>query len=77
MLPAFRLAADIIRCGGFPFTAIHTFEDAGQGRARYRAVALHRDGADRDKHAEMGFEEGCGICPEQPGEVAAALRATA
>jgi uncharacterized protein YndB with AHSA1/START domain len=75
MLPGFRPVADISDCGGFPFTAIHSFEDAGEGRTRYRAVALHRNRADRDAHEKMGFEQGWGTCAEQLGEVAAGLRA--
>jgi len=64
-------------CGGFPFTAIHTFEDAGGGKTRYRAVVLHRNAADRDAHEKMGFHEGWGTCAEQLAEVAKGLGATA
>ncbi|HWT13378.1 MAG TPA: SRPBCC family protein [Allosphingosinicella sp.] len=64
-------------CGGFPFTAILTFEDDGAGRTRYRAVALHRNSADRDTHAKMGFEEGWGTCADQLAEVARGLRVEA
>jgi uncharacterized protein YndB with AHSA1/START domain len=64
-------------CGGFPFTAIHTFEDAGDGKTRYRATVLHRNPADRDAHEKMGFHEGWGTCADQLAEVANDLRATA
>ena len=64
-------------CGGFPFTAIVTFEDEAGGRTRYKAVALHRNAADRDAHEKMGFHEGWGTCAAQLGEVAAALAAKA
>jgi uncharacterized protein YndB with AHSA1/START domain len=64
-------------CGGFPFTAIHTFEDAGGGKTRYRAVVLHRNAADRDAHEAMGFQEGWGTCAEQMAEVARELGAEA
>jgi uncharacterized protein YndB with AHSA1/START domain len=64
-------------CGGFPFTAIITFEDNGDGRTRYKAVALHRNEKDRETHAQMGFQEGWGTCADQLGEVAKALAATA
>ena len=62
-------------CGGFPFTAIMTFEDNGDGRTRYRAVAMHRNAADSEAHAKMGFHEGWGTCADQLGEVAMALAA--
>lgn len=64
-------------CGGFPFTAIVTFEDAGDGKTRYRAIALHRNSADADTHAKMGFHDGWGTCADQLGEVAKGLGATA
>jgi len=60
-------------CGGFPFTAILTFEDSGDGRTLYKAVALHRNAADRDTHAKMGFHEGWGTCADQLAEVARGL----
>lgn len=61
-------------CGGFPFTAIHTFEDASDGKTRYRAVVLHRNAADRDAHDKMGFQDGWGTCADQMAEVAQSLR---
>jgi uncharacterized protein YndB with AHSA1/START domain len=60
-------------CGGFPFTAIHMFEDAGDGKTRYRAVVLHRNAADRDAHEKMGFHDGWGTCAEQMAKVAREL----
>jgi uncharacterized protein YndB with AHSA1/START domain len=62
-------------CGGFPFTAIHTFADAGGGKTHYKATVLHRSAADRDAHAAMGFEDGWGTCADQLGEVARELAA--
>jgi uncharacterized protein YndB with AHSA1/START domain len=59
---------------GFPFTAVHTFDDAGDGRTRYTATTIHKDAADRDKHGQMGFEGGWGTCAEQMAEVARSLR---
>lgn len=64
-------------CGGFPFTAIVTLEETADGKTRYRAVAMHRNEADREAHAKMGFHEGWGTCADQLGEVAAGLGATA
>ena len=63
-------------CGGFPFTAVLTFEDNGDGRTRYKAVALHRNEKDRDTHAQMGFQDGWGTCADQLAEVARSLRET-
>jgi uncharacterized protein YndB with AHSA1/START domain len=60
-------------CGAFPFTAIVTLTDAGEGRTLYRAVAMHANQADRDTHEKMGFHDGWGTCAEQLGEVAAGL----
>ena len=50
---------------GFPFTAIHTFEDAGEGKTRYTATTVHKNAADRDKHEEMGFHDGWGTVTAQ------------
>ena len=61
-------------CGAFAFTAIVTFEDAGDGRTRYRVVAMHASASDRDTHEKMGFLDGWGTVAEQLGEVAAGLR---
>ena len=60
-------------CGAFVFTAIMTLADAGGGRTLYRVVVLHKDRADRDMHAEMGFHDGWGTCAAQLEEVAAGL----
>src|SRR5436305_1481732 len=38
-----------------------------------RAVAMHRNPADAETHAEMGFHDGWGTCADQLGEVAAEL----
>jgi uncharacterized protein YndB with AHSA1/START domain len=73
LLPGWRPAEQIEDCGGFPFTAIVTLDDAGEGRTLYRAVALHRNQAERDAHASMGFEQGWGTCAEQLGEVTSRL----
>ncbi len=77
LLPGYCPAAAIEDCGGFPFTAIVTLEDIGDGRTRYKAVALHRNEADRETHEKMGFQEGWGTCADQLGEVAAGLGANA
>ena len=60
-------------CEAFAFTAIVTFADAGDGRTAYKAVALHKNRADRDTHEKMGFDEGWGTCAAQLEEVARSL----
>ena len=65
---------DATGCGAFPFTAIVILEDSGDGRTRYRAVAMHANRADRDTHEKMGFHDGWGTCADQLGEVAAELK---
>ena len=81
LLPGFRPAPDSETdpddCCSFPFTAIVTLEDAGAGKTRYRAVALHRNRADRDTHESMGFQDGWGTCAAQLEQVAAGLMETA
>lgn len=77
LLPGYRPAGDIEDCGGFPFTAILTFEDTGDGRTRYRAVALHRNAVERETHEKMGFHDGWGTCADQLAEIAAGLGADA
>lgn len=71
LLPGFAPAPAMPEgCGGFPMTAIMTLEDAGEGRTRYTATALHRNEADRDTHAQMGFHEGWGTCADQLEDLA-------
>ena len=64
-------------CEAFPFTAVVTFADAGDGKTLYKAVALHKDVADRDTHEKMGFQEGWGTVAGQLEEFAASLGADA
>lgn len=64
-------------CESFPMTAIATFADAGDGKTAYRAVALHRNAADRDTHAKMGFHEGWGTVATQLEEFAKGLKINA
>ncbi|CAN0656048.1 Polyketide cyclase [Nitratireductor aquimarinus] len=57
-----------------PFmTMILTLEDAGEGKTRYIARALHWSAEDVAVHEKMGFHEGWGQCAEQLEEVAARL----
>lgn len=55
------------------FTAILTFEDAGEGKTRYTAVARHWSEEDAENHKKMGFHQGWGICAGQLEAVAASL----
>ena len=75
--PGYRPAEMGEGCESFPMTAVVTMADAGDGKTLYRAVALHKDKADRDRHAEMGFEDGWGKCAEQLEELAQTLPAHA
>ncbi|MCL6728974.1 SRPBCC family protein [Sphingomonas hankyongi] len=60
-------------CESFPFTAIVTFEDAGNGKTAYRAVAIHKDIADKEAHEKMGFHDGWGTVASQLEEHARSL----
>jgi uncharacterized protein YndB with AHSA1/START domain len=60
-------------CESFPFTAVITFADAGNGRTRYKAVALHKDAADRETHEKMGFHDGWGTVAGQLEQFAQSL----
>ena len=64
-------------CESFPFTALVTFADAGGGKTAYRAVAMHKDAADRDRHEQMGFHDGWGTVADQLGEYANTISADA
>jgi uncharacterized protein YndB with AHSA1/START domain len=64
-------------CESFPFTAIITFADAGDGQTHYKAVALHKDAADCATHEKMGFEEGWGTVAGQLATFARGLRVSA
>lgn len=49
-----------------PFmTAIVTFEDLGDGRTRYTAVARHRNAEAAKSHSDMGFQDGWGTVATQ------------
>lgn len=47
------------------FTGILTFDDAGPGKTRYLARALHWSISDCETHARLGFHEGWGVCADQ------------
>ena len=64
-------------CESFPFTAVVTFADAGNGKTAYKAIALHKDAADRDTHEKMGFQDGWGTVAKQLEEFAQSLRTNA
>ena len=77
LAPEYRPAEMGEGCESFPMTAVITFADAGGGKTHYRAVALHRNAAEREMHEKMGFEEGWGKCAEQLEELAQGLAAEA
>ena len=64
-------------CESFPFTAIVTFADAGNGKTHYKAIALHKDAADKATHEQMGFHDGWGTVADQLGEFAKSLSVSA
>jgi uncharacterized protein YndB with AHSA1/START domain len=64
-------------CESFPMTAIMTFADAGNGKTLYKAVALHKDAADKETHEKMGFHEGWGTTASQLEDLAKSLSVNA
>ncbi|MEH6461154.1 SRPBCC family protein [Chitinimonas sp. JJ19] len=59
LLPGYRPAAE-------PFmSAMLLLDELAGGRTRYRAVAIHRDVAGRQRHEEMGFHQGWGTALDQ------------
>lgn len=57
-----------------PFlTIVLDFEDLGDNRCRYTAVARHWSVEDRKAHEDMGFHEGWAIATDQLAALAATL----
>ena len=57
-----------------PFmTLILTFEEAGPGKTKYTARALHWTVADREEHEKMGFYPGWNQCADQLEELVAKI----
>lgn len=75
--PGYRPAEMGEGCESFPMTAIVTFEDAGNGKTAYRAVALHKDAKDKETHEKMGFHDGWGTVAGQLEEFARNLSVSA
>ena len=75
--PGYRPAEMGEGCESFPMTAIVTFEDAGNGKTAYRAVALHKDAKDKETHEKMGFHDGWGTVAGQLEEYAKSLSVSA
>ena len=73
LAPGYRPAEMGEGCESFPMTAVVTMEDAGDGKTLYRAVALHKSAADRDKHEQMGLHDGWGTVAGQLEEFAQSL----
>ncbi|GAA0567579.1 SRPBCC family protein [Caenispirillum bisanense] len=64
--PAFRPNAET-------FMTVEITMEAVEGGTRYAALVLHKDEADRQKHADMGFFDGWGTCLTQLSELAETL----
>jgi uncharacterized protein YndB with AHSA1/START domain len=71
--PGFRPNVAGEGCEALPFTAVITFADGGNGRTRYKAVALHKDAQDCATHEKMGFTEGWGTVADQLADFARSL----
>ncbi|HOB94152.1 MAG TPA: SRPBCC family protein [Aquabacterium sp.] len=57
-----------------PFmTLILSFDDLGDGRTRYTAIARHWSAEDCKAHEDMGFHQGWGIATDQLAALAATL----
>ena len=57
-----------------PFmTLVLTFDDLGDGRSRYTAVARHWTLEDKQSHEAMGFHQGWGMATDQLAALAATL----
>lgn len=62
------------RPSGRPFMVAEvSFEDAGEGRTRYVARAMHWTEEARKEHESMGFHEGWGAAADQLEELARTL----
>jgi len=77
LAPGYRPAEMGEGCESFPMTAVVTFEDAGNGKTAYRAVALHKDAKDKETHEKMGFHDGWGTVAGQLEEFAKSLKVSA
>ena len=55
-------------------TAILTFEDIGNGRTKYTAIARHRNADTAKAHKDMGFYDGWGTVVTQLEEYAQGLK---
>lgn len=55
------------------FTAELIFDDLGDGKCRYTAIARHWNAEDCTSHAQMGFHDGWGQVATQLEEVASKL----
>lgn len=60
LLAGFRPAENV----EMGFTAVILLEAHGS-QTKYTAIGIHGNEQDRNKHNEMGFEEGWGICADQ------------
>ena len=57
-----------------PFMTVElSFDDLGGGKARYTARVRHPTLADRERHAQMGFHQGWGLCADQLAALASRI----
>jgi uncharacterized protein YndB with AHSA1/START domain len=56
--------------GELQMTAVVELAPNGSGGTRYRALAIHSNDGDRQRHEEMGFQEGWGAALDQLVELA-------
>ncbi|MBX3096316.1 MAG: SRPBCC family protein [Fimbriimonadaceae bacterium] len=66
MLRGYRpnLAPSGAECNEIHFTAIVTMEQV-EDETRYRVIAVHGDESSKNRHAEMGFDQGWGAAYDQ------------
>src|SRR5258708_1406009 len=67
---------DVEACApaGQPFRpVVLTFDGLGAGKPRYTARVRHWTVADRERHEQMGFHQGWGICTDQLAALAKRL----
>lgn len=63
--PGFRPANVPVSGAHMFFTGMILLEDHGKGGTKYTAICLHKDAEDKQKHADMGFEQGWGTALDQ------------
>ncbi|MDQ3232333.1 MAG: SRPBCC family protein [Pseudobdellovibrionaceae bacterium] len=73
LLPGFRPAAKLESGADLGFTATVLMEPHGKG-TKYQAIVMHKNAQDRQRHEEMGFQDGWGKCLDQLVALAPQIR---